>query len=141
DVDRQKLEDLTRELGLGDHVLFTGWLPQNKLIDALRSSDVFLSVPSSDSTALSLLEAFAARLAVIVSDLPANHEWIENGKNGLFSPPGDEDQLAAAMIEIARDSMRLAEWGRLNRRIAEERADREKEMQTLEDWYFKALGN
>ncbi|MBN2325994.1 MAG: glycosyltransferase [Candidatus Omnitrophica bacterium] len=141
DADKQKLEELTGELDVGDHVLFTGWLSQDKLIDALLSSDVFLSVPSSDSTALSLLEAFAARLAVIVSDLPANHEWIEEGRNGLFSAPGDEDRLAAAMIEIARDSARIAEWGRINRRIAEERGDREKEMQKLEAWYFKTVSS
>lgn len=134
DNNKQDLENLVHQLHIGERVLFTGWLPQEKLVDTLLSSDIFVSVPSSDSTALSLLEAFAARLPVIVSDLPANYEWIDTGKNGLLVTPGDANQLASAMMDMARNPDRQ-QWGEINRRIVQERGDREKEMRKLEEWY------
>lgn len=140
DSEKINLEKLVQQYGISERVFFTGWLEQEKLIDALLSCDAFISVPSSDSTALSLLEAFASRLPVIVSDLPANYEWIKSGENGLLVTPGDVNQLTAAMIDIAHNRERNRRWGEINRRIVEERGDREKEMQKLEEWYKELSG-
>ena len=129
------LRELAVRLGITDRVIFTGWLERPDLIRMFLVSDVFLSVPSSDSTALSLLEAFAARLPVIAADLPANREWIEPGGNGLLVPPGSVDALARAMAEVAENPAQARRWGEINRRLAEERGDQEKEMRKLEGWY------
>lgn len=135
DLQKQELKELCRGLGIMNQVYFTGWLERDEYIQALRSSDIFLSVPSSDSTALSLLEAFAAKLPVIVSDLPANREWVTHQKNGLFVDPTSIDQLSDAMIDLAHDLIRRKEWGLKNRSIVEERGNREIEMTKLEGWY------
>jgi glycosyltransferase involved in cell wall biosynthesis len=50
----------------------------------LRSS-VYVSIPNTDGTSISLLEAMAYGCLPIVSDLPANREWIESGVNGIVS--------------------------------------------------------
>jgi glycosyltransferase involved in cell wall biosynthesis len=139
DTQKKELENLADALSLSNNVLFTGWLPREKVIETLCASDVFLSVPSSDSTALSLLEAFAAGLPVIASDLPANREWIEAGQGGILIPPGDETLLANAMIELARHPIRMQEWGKRNRRIVEERGNRQTEMLKLENWYKELI--
>ncbi len=136
---KPELESLVQSLNLTDHIHFTGWLPQDVLIQTLHSADVFLSIPTSDSTALSLLEAFAARLPVIVADLPANREWIVPGKNGILVTPGDIDSLADAMIELTHNPFRNLEWGRLNRQIVEERGNRETEMRKLVTWYRELI--
>lgn len=130
-----ELHNLAENLGIGDRVYFTGWLPNEELIAALLSADAFVSVPLSDSTALSLLEAFAARLPVIVSDLPANHEWIEHGQNGLLVKSGEIEPLRKAMLYVAEHREETTLWAENNRRMVEERGDREKEMRRLEAWY------
>ena len=129
------LRRLTQDLGIEDRVLFTGWITRDEMVAALLSADAFVSVPSTDSTALSLLEAFAARLGVIVADLPANREWVEPGQNGLLVPPGDGDSLRDAMIQIGRSPQLARQWGERNRELARERGDRDRELRRLESWY------
>ena len=133
----ESLRGLARELGIAEAVTFTGWVEQDALQDFMRSADVFISVPSSDSTALSLLEAFAARNTIITADLEANREWIVNQKNGLLVPPGNVEALRDAMTWTREHREEIASWRAFNRRLVEERGDREAEMARLEAWYYE----
>ena len=54
-----------------------------KAINSIKE-ELYISIPTSDSTSVTLLEAMAAGSLPIVSDLPANREWIEDGKNGFL---------------------------------------------------------
>jgi glycosyltransferase involved in cell wall biosynthesis len=139
DEEKQNLHDLVRGLGIQDHVYFTGWLERIDLIQSLLCSDVFISIPSSDSTALSLLEAFSAKLPVIVTDLPANREWIEDRKNGFLIDPENLQMIADSMLELAFDPVRRKRWGEHNRTIVEEKGNRNIEMKRLETWYRELL--
>jgi glycosyltransferase involved in cell wall biosynthesis len=135
DEQRPALEEQARKLHIHNQVCFTGWLSREELIQALLCSDAYISIPSSDSTAVSLLEAFAARLPVIASDLPANHEWIETGENGYLIQAADTVKLTQAMIRLFDHREQSQQWGVQNRKIVEERGNRELEMAKLEGWY------
>jgi L-malate glycosyltransferase len=104
-------------------------------------ADIFISVPSSDSSSISLLEAMACGLPVIVSDLPANREWITDGWNGFIVPVRDPEKLAEAIIQLIEnpDLMRL--FGKRNAQIVRDRADREKHMSRMEGLYQQLLKN
>jgi glycosyltransferase involved in cell wall biosynthesis len=54
------------------------------LARAYRRSAVFVSVPESDGTSVSLLEAMGAGCLPVLSNLPANREWVREGDNGLL---------------------------------------------------------
>ena len=54
---------------------FLGWLSEDQVAAALRDASVYMSGSTVDGTSISLLQAFATRLPVVVSDLPANREW------------------------------------------------------------------
>jgi glycosyltransferase involved in cell wall biosynthesis len=100
---------LAEQAGIGDVMRFVGRLPHEQFARALQACDVFISVPSVDATAVSLLEAMACGCAIIVSSLPSAVEWVSQGTAGLVVPPRDEEALAAAMIRLARDrALRLA---------------------------------
>ncbi len=71
-------------LGLGPRVVFSGMLDARALARAYRRSAVFISVPESDGTSVSLLEAMGAGCLPVLSDLPANREWVREGDNGLL---------------------------------------------------------
>ncbi len=89
--------------GLGAAMRFLGRMPHREFAEALRASDVFISVPSVDATAVSLLEAMACGCGVVVSDLPSATEWVVDGRSGLVVPARDRDALAAAMLRLAAD--------------------------------------
>ena len=78
------LQALAAQLGLGPRVVFTGMLDAATLAQAYRRSAVFVSVPESDGTSVSLLEAMAAGCLPVLSDLPANREWVREGENGVL---------------------------------------------------------
>ncbi|MDX9753101.1 MAG: glycosyltransferase [bacterium] len=139
DVLREDLQKLSRDLTIADRVCFTGWVERRDMVDLLRQAQVFISVPSTDSTALSLLEAFAARKPVIVTDLPANREWIEPGRNGILVPPRNEEALAAAMVSLANNRDGATQWGTYNRTVVEQRGNQDSEMRKLEAWYYEIL--
>lgn len=103
---------LSRTIALADRVIpsamrravaFTRGIHQELMPAALRPATHYVSASLSDGASTSLLEAMATGLFPILSDIPANREWISDGRNGLLFPPGDQLALAAAM-------KRAAEW-------------------------------
>jgi glycosyltransferase involved in cell wall biosynthesis len=90
--------------GLGDAYVMVGRLPHDEFAVALRACDVFLSVPSVDATAVSLLEAMASGCGIVISSLPSSLEWIEDGVSGLVVPPRDVAALVEAMARLGDDA-------------------------------------
>lgn len=99
---RRRLELLARNLRLENAVTFAGHLAPEALRDALAQAQVYVSVPDSDSFALSTMEAMAVGALPVVSDLPSQ-DWIEDGENGLRVPPRNVDALAAALLRALRE--------------------------------------
>lgn len=79
-----KLKKLAAELGLGNSVIFVGWLQMDENMKWYARSKVWVSIPESDATAISLLEAMYHGCLPVVVDLPVTHEWINDGENGII---------------------------------------------------------
>jgi glycosyltransferase involved in cell wall biosynthesis len=97
----------------------------------LAEHDVYLSASRSDGASISLMEAMAGGCFPVVSDIEANREWLEDGKNALTFPCGDDEKLAGIILSLPprRDFIQSAVAR--NRAVAEERADREKNLALL----------
>jgi glycosyltransferase involved in cell wall biosynthesis len=104
-------------------VLFPGQISYADLPRYYRSADLYVSASHSDGTSISLLEAMACGRPVLVSDIPGNCEWVQQGENGWLFPEGDEKALAQAILHAVTQREHLPEMGRAARRIAEQRAD------------------
>lgn len=94
--DRNKLEKLVDELGLASSVTFIGYLNGNKLLQLMRKCQTYITIPTSDSLSVSLMEALASEMFIIASDLAANKELL-NGSNSIFIKP-NEKSLVNAMV-------------------------------------------
>jgi len=81
---RKSLEELSRSLGISDRVLFKGFLSSLEQKEYYQRAKYFISIPDSDATSVSLLEAMQYGTIPIVSNIPANREWILDGINGVF---------------------------------------------------------
>ncbi len=132
---RPRLEALTQELGLGDSVRFLGFLDAAALRDAFASSEVYVSVPDSDGTSVATLSAMAAGCFPVVSDLPTQHEWIQDGVNGFLVPLGDAHGLAQRLGDAMEDATLRREAAAGNRRLVEERGVWQKNALLMEEWY------
>jgi glycosyltransferase involved in cell wall biosynthesis len=98
--DQGPFVEQARAAGLDQNTHFVGRIPHEEFADYLVATDVFISVPSIDATAVSLLEAMSCRTAIVVSSLASSMEWIEDGVTGRVVPPRDADSLAAALTDF-----------------------------------------
>jgi len=135
-----ELRNLAKELAVIESGIFVGMIDYDEMPTYLKASDVFISVPSSDSTSISLLEAMACELPVIVSDLPANREWVKDEWNGYIVPIRDEKALADAIVKLLKDEKKRKLFGRRNYELVKEKGDYEKNMEKMEELYGSLLG-
>ena len=110
---RAALQTQAAALGIAARVQFLGRLSADAQALHYASARWYLSLPRSDSVAVSLIEAMAHGCIPIVSDLPANRELVRDGDNGLVLGDGQLpgtpalDALAARAERIAIDNR---EW-------------------------------
>lgn len=79
-----ELEKLAAENLPSDSYEFVGFLNNEQNKANYQSATIYVSIPTSDGTSISLLEAMAYGCIPIVSDLPANKEWIDSAINGII---------------------------------------------------------
>ena len=114
---RRELEELARRRGLEDRVVFTGALPQPELLPLYRRAAVFVLMAQSEwhwGIPNVIIEALAARAAVITTRFGSVEELVRHGETGLIVPAKDPAALAGAIETLAGDEglrRRLAEAG------------------------------
>lgn len=116
-------KSLARKLGIEDKVKFLGWIPNEEVPRILSAADVYVSTSFSDGTSASLLEAMACGLPVVVARIPANEEWVTEGKNGHLVPPGDSGELAECVARVLVDGKLRSRMRKASLEITKERAD------------------
>lgn len=80
----EKLKEYTKLNQLTNRVTFAGFVTKTQNKENYLISKFFISIPRSDGTAISLLEAMAYGCIPVLSDIPANREWVDDGKNGII---------------------------------------------------------
>ena len=124
--ERALLEQTARRTGVSDRVDFLGSKPRAEVVHHLAASDVFVFPTERDEAApLVPLEAMAAGLPVVASDIGGGAELIESGKTGLLVPPASVDSLAGAIDSLLADDA-------LRRRMGEAARERIVERYTIE---------
>jgi glycosyltransferase involved in cell wall biosynthesis len=95
---------LVTQCGLSELVHFRGWLRGDALLQALSKADVLVLPSWAEGLPNAMIEAMAARLAVVVTRVGAIPELIQDRRNGLLVEPRSADALARALREIIADS-------------------------------------
>lgn len=113
---RDECLETARSVGVGDAVRLVGEVEHEDLIELYTAADVYVSVPSTDGTAVSVFEAMAAGVAVVATDAPGiDPEILRDGESALLVPVRDAVALADAVARLGVDQAlrrRLAERGR-----------------------------
>jgi len=116
---------LAESLGLADAVRFPGFLDAAGKRRELARHDIFLNTNRIDNTPISLVEAAAAGLPIVTTDVGGIPHLLRHGKSALLVPDGDVEEMARAVDRLLRDpklAQRLSDNGRLLAESCDSRA-------------------
>lgn len=131
--EREPLERLHRELGLGDRFILRGSVTD--VPGFLRSVEIAMLPSHSEGMSNALLEYMSAGRAVIATDVGANGSLVRHRKDGLIVPPGDEAGLLEALGELLAYPVRAAGYGASARQRVEAEYSREAMRRRFEEFY------
>jgi glycosyltransferase involved in cell wall biosynthesis len=127
---RADLERLAVESCISGRVRFLG--VRSDVPALLQASDLFALTSVSEAASLTLLEAMASGLAVVVTNVGGNPEIVREGVEGLLVPRGDSSATATALLRLLDDPALAAAMGAAGRARVE---DRYRLQRTIESYY------
>jgi glycosyltransferase involved in cell wall biosynthesis len=113
-----RIRALIGELNLNDKVVLHGAI--REMPDFLRGLDIFTMASLNEGLPMIILEAMATGLPIVSTRVGGIHEAAIDGLNAKFAEPGDVNELALQMVQMAR-SMDLAQIGARGRTLVAER--------------------
>jgi len=136
-----RLQRLVKELGVEEYVYFTGKIPYKDVPKYLAAADIYVSTSLSDGSSASLMEAMACGLPVIVTDLPANREWVIHGENGYLFSPRQSIILSDYILLLLNNPDLRVTFSKRNVEIAKVKADWRKNSSIFDRVIDKASKN
>ncbi len=133
----KELQNKTRDFGLEDTIQFMGF--QEAIPDFLQASDVFILPSRYEAMPISILEAMAAGLPCIVTDVGENAALVENSVHGIVVPPNSPHILAEAIETLINNPGLIKEMGANARKKSASFSDVQMVAQ-IEDVYKTLLG-
>jgi glycosyltransferase involved in cell wall biosynthesis len=128
-----------RDKKIEQYVKYIGVISGQEKVDWFISSDVFILPSYAENLPLAMLEAMAAGLPVIVSDVGAIPEVVVNEENGYILKPGDIKGIAQAILKLARDKDLRSEMGRRNLALVKSKYDIGIVANSIDNLYLKLL--
>jgi len=124
--------------GLAGRVRLTGAVDPSTLVELMATARALVmpSIDASETFGLVQLEAMAAGLAVVASDLPTGVQEVgEAGVTGILVPPGDAEALAGALNRLLESADLASDMGSAARCRFEELYSRDNMVDNLLEWY------
>jgi len=107
--EKQRLEQLTKKLGIQDAVTFTGFISDKDLPNIYRVADLFVIAGIAELQSIVTMEAMASGLPVVAVNAMALPELVHDGVNGYLFSNGDSQMLAEKVIAVISDRARQAQ--------------------------------
>jgi glycosyltransferase involved in cell wall biosynthesis len=114
-----ELRMLIGDLNLSNHFHFVGGV--DNLREYLSTADIFVLPSRSEGFSNAIVEAMAASLPVVATNVGGNAEAVMDGVSGLIVPPEDPTALAAAITRLLADPSKAQEMGAAGKKLASEK--------------------
>jgi glycosyltransferase involved in cell wall biosynthesis len=135
---RGALEARARELGLASRVQFLGW--RGDLENVYGATDIFVLTSRNEGTPVALIEAMAAGVASVSTDVGGVRDVVTGPHLGSLVPFGDAAALADAVLVLADAPGQRAEVGRAGRASVRERFHASRLRDDMTSLYWQLLG-
>lgn len=116
--ERDALETTAATLGVEKRVCWLGAVPPGEALSLYAVMDVFAMPSLFEGFGLTAVEAMAAGLPVVASDVEGLNEVVEEGVTGYLCPAGDSSRLAERLLELLTNTDLAREMGEQGRRRA-----------------------
>ena len=135
-----KLHRMTRELGIESRVFFLGDVED--VSSLLQELDVFVlpSISRGEGCPVALLEAMAAGLPCVTSDVPGSRDVIEPGRSGLLAAAENVESLSQALTSLASSPSTRQDLGVAARQRIEKDYSIQTEVHRHETLYREVTG-
>lgn len=122
--DIEKFGALAVELGVGDRVKFSGYVPNDQIMEVHRGFDIEVYPTRVEETfGVSVVEAMSCGVPCIVSKTGGLQDLVEDGVSGFHVPVGDVDAIKSRLIELIRDPVLRKSVGEAAKKRVAERYD------------------
>jgi glycosyltransferase involved in cell wall biosynthesis len=132
-----ELQKLVQELKLDNHLRFDGGV--TNLRQYLAAADVFVLPSRSEGFSNAIVEAMAASLPVVATNVGGNAEAVKDGISGFLVPSDDPGALSAAILQLLSDPSQARAMGAAGRNLAAERFTTEAMMNRTASAYRNLL--
>jgi glycosyltransferase involved in cell wall biosynthesis len=133
----QELETLVRDLGLSDRFHFAGGV--TGLREYLSAADIFVLPSRSEGFSNAIVEAMAASLPVVATDVGGNAEAVQDGVSGFIVPSEDISALAATIVRLLSDPVKAGMMGAAGKKLAAEKFTTDAMMRQVTQTYDRVL--
>jgi glycosyltransferase involved in cell wall biosynthesis len=133
----EELQALVRNLNLGDHFHFAGGV--TNLHEHLSAADIFVLPSRSEGFSNAIVEAMAASLPVVATNVGGNAEAVQDGVSGFIVPSEDPQALAAAIMQLLADPDKAKAMGSAGKQRVAEKFTIEAMMMQTTTTYKKLL--
>jgi glycosyltransferase involved in cell wall biosynthesis len=134
---RPALEARANELGLAGRVRFLGWRGDLDIVYA--ATDIFVLTSRNEGTPVALIEAMAAGVASVSTDVGGVRDVVTGPELGSLVPFGDADALASAVLALADAPARRSEIGRAARTSVRDRFHATRLIADIRELYMQLL--
>lgn len=135
---RMELVDFVHHLGLSRNFTIMDW--QQNVCCLVSSLDILILVPTcNEGFGRILAEAMACKVPVIGSSVGGINEIIENEKDGILVPPGDESSLAEAIITLLENKKLAAQLVKRGRKKVKAKFALNKHVKNIEQLYGELM--
>jgi len=131
------LRELAAELGIHERTYFLGRC--ERVAELLSVSEICVLSSKAEGFSNSILEYMAAGRPVVATNVGGAAELIREGETGYLVPAGDDEMMAARLIDLLRDPNRSRMMGEAGKRIVEEQFSCEAQLSRTEDLYERLL--
>jgi len=112
--DIEDCKKICKEKGINDHVEFLGWIDGQNKIDVICSADVFVLPSYFEALPNAIIEAMAAGLPIISTNVGGIPDIIQDGVNGFLVQPGDIQAIADRILKLLADKALREKIGERN---------------------------
>jgi L-malate glycosyltransferase len=102
-TEKENLMELAKQLRIQDSVVFAGRVPSKETPDHFNKLNCLVNISQRESFGVSVIEAMACKVPVIVSDTGGLREIVDNGITGIYVEPGNVEQTSRAIEKIMQD--------------------------------------
>jgi L-malate glycosyltransferase len=133
----ERLRELAGQLGIQDDVFFIGRC--DRVADLLFASEIGVLSSKAEGFANAILEYMAAGLPVVATDVGGAREAIAEGETGYTVASGDDEKMAARIIELLNEPERARAMGERGKLIAAEKFSCDRHLQNTLELYDELL--